>query len=329
MSLSKWVGLLAVLPLLGVTAGAAEAPAPSPRAEGRQAVVRYRTVKVDGLDVFYREAGPADAPVLLLLHGFPTSSHMFRDLMPALADRYRVIAPDYPGFGQSAMPDRGAFAYTFDNLTRVIDRFTETVGASRYALYVMDYGAPVGFRLATRHPERVTALIVQNGNAYEEGLGEFWAPLRKFWKDPSQANRDAMRSTLLLEATKWQYLNGTPDPTVVSPDAWALDQAGLDRPGNADLQLDLFYDYRTNPPLYPKWQEYLRKRQPPTLVLWGRNDAIFLAAGAEAFKRDLPRASVHLLDAGHFALESNGREVTALIRDFLARNREHLGPTRP
>ncbi|QSQ20915.1 alpha/beta hydrolase [Pyxidicoccus parkwayensis] len=322
MSLSRLFGVLTFLLLAAVPAGASAAP-PS-RGEARVPEVRYRTVKVEGLDIFYREAGPSDAPVLLLLHGFPTSSHMFRNLIPALADRYHVIAPDYPGFGQSSAPERSAFAYTFDNLARVVEGFTEAVGVKRYALYVMDYGAPVGFRLATRHPERVSALIVQNGNAYEEGLGEFWAQLRKYWSQPTQENRDALRSLLTLDATKWQYTNGVPDTSLVSPDTWTVDQAGLDRPGNADIQLDLFYDYRTNLPLYPAWQAYFRKYQPPTLVVWGKNDAIFIAAGAAPYQRDLPKATVHLLDAGHFALESSGPRITALIRDFLARNRGEL-----
>ncbi|NMO14207.1 alpha/beta hydrolase [Pyxidicoccus fallax] len=322
MSSSRLFGVLVFLWMAAVPAGASAAP-PS-REEARVPGVRYRTVKVEGLDIFYREAGPSDAPVLLLLHGFPTSSHMFRDLIPALADRYRVIAPDYPGFGQSSMPERGAFAYTFDNLARVMEGFTEAVGVKRYALYVMDYGAPVGYRLATRHPERVSALIVQNGNAYDEGLGEFWAPLRKYWSQPTQENRDALRSLLTLEATKWQYTHGVPDTSRVSPDAWTVDQALLDRPGNADIQLDLFYDYRTNLPLYPVWQAYFRKYQPPTLVVWGKNDAIFIAPGAAPYQRDLPTATVHLLDAGHFALESSGPRITALIREFLAKHRGEL-----
>lgn len=322
MSLSRLLGVLGFLTLTSVPDVARAAP-PS-REEARAPGVRYRTVKVQGQDVFYREAGPADAPVLLLLHGFPTSSHMFRDLIPALADRYRVLAPDYPGFGQSSAPERGAFAYTFDNLANIVEGFTEAVGAKRYALYVMDYGAPVGYRLATRHPERVSALIVQNGNAYEEGLGEFWAQLRRYWSQPTPENRDALRPLLTLDSTKWQYTYGEPDTSRVSPDAWTVDQAGLDRPGNADIQLDLFYDYRTNLPLYPVWQAYFRKYQPPTLVVWGKNDAIFIAAGAAPYQRDLPRATVHLLDAGHFALESNGPRVAGLIRDFLARNRAEL-----
>lgn len=283
--------------------------------------VHYRTLIVDGVEVFYREAGPRDAPALLLLHGFPTSSRMYRELIPRLADRYRVVAPDYPGFGRSAMPDRAQFAYTFENLARLVGRFTEEIGLDRYGLYVMDYGAPVGFRLALSHPERVTALIVQNGNAYEEGLGEFWGPLRQYWRDPSQQNRDALRVLLRPEATRWQYTNGVEDTSLLDPEAWSLDQLGLDRPGNDEIQLDLFYDYRTNLPLYPQFQAYFREHQPPALILWGNNDEIFLAEGAAPYKRDLPNAEVHLFDTGHFALETHGAEIACLIRDFMERNR--------
>jgi pimeloyl-ACP methyl ester carboxylesterase len=284
--------------------------------------VRYRTVVVEGVEVFYREAGPGEAPVLLLLHGFPTSTQMFRDLMPRLADRYRVIAPDYPGFGHSAMPDRARFAYTFEDLARIIERFTEAIGIQRYALYVMDYGAPIGYRMALAHPERITALIVQNGNAYEEGLGDFWAPLRQYWLDPSQQNRDALRVLLKPESTRWQYANGVADTSLLNPDTWTLDQTGLDRPGNDEIQLDLFYDYRTNVPLYPQFQAYFREHQPPALIVWGKNDLIFLAEGATPYKRDLPKAEIHLIDTGHFALETHGVEIARLIRDFMARDGE-------
>lgn len=283
--------------------------------------VSYRTVEVDGLDIFYREAGPSDGPVVLLLHGFPTSSHMFRDLIPKLADRYRVIAPDYPGFGQSSMPMVGEFDYTFDNLSRVVERFTEKVGARKYTMYVMDYGAPVGFRLAARHPDRVQGLIVQNGNAYEEGLREFWEPLRKLWADPSEQNREALRKAVLnLEATKWQYTHGVRDASRVSPDNWVHDQFLLDRPGNQEVQLALFYDYRTNVPLYPQWQAYFRQHQPPTLIVWGKNDHIFPAEGAHPYRRDLKNVEFHLLDTGHFALEEQGERIAQLIRQFLAKN---------
>jgi pimeloyl-ACP methyl ester carboxylesterase len=283
------------------------------------AQVHYRSVAIDGVDVFYREAGRADAPAVLLLHGYPTSSHMFRDLIPALADRYHVVAPDYPGFGNSAMPERDRFAYTFASYARLVGALTERLGLERYALYVMDYGGPVGFRLATAHPERVTAIVVQDGNAYEEGLQDFWDPLRAYWSSGSEQDREALRFLTTLAATRFQYTYGVPDPTLVSPDTWTVDQAFLDRPGNAEIQLDLFYDYRTNVALYPAWQAYFRERRPPMLVVWGKNDPIFVAAGAEAFTRDNPDAEVHLLDTGHFALESHLPEIAGLVRDFLER----------
>jgi pimeloyl-ACP methyl ester carboxylesterase len=282
--------------------------------------VRYHTVSIDGVDVFYREAGRKDAPAVLLLHGFPTSSHMYRNLISALADKYRVIAPDYPGFGQSAMPDRAKFSYTFGNYAQLVEALTEKLGVDRYALYVMDYGAPVGFRLAAKHPERVTALIVQNGNAYVEGIQKFWEPIQKYWASGSEEDREAIRWLTSLKATKWQYTHGVPDTTLVSPDSWTMDQARLDRPGNQEIQLDLFYDYRTNIPLYPEWQAYLRKHQPPTLVVWGKNDQIFVVDGADPYKRDLPDAEIHLIDTGHFALETHGQEIAGLIRDFLGRS---------
>lgn len=281
--------------------------------------VRYRSASIDGIEIAYREAGRVDAPAILLLHGFPTSSHMFRNLIPALAGRYRVIAPDYPGFGQSAAPERSEFKYTFDNFARLVDGLTEKLGVSRYALYVMDYGAPVGFRLAAKHPDRVTALIVQNGNAYTEGLQKFWEPIQKYWASGSQVDREAIRWLTSLKATKWQYTHGVPDASLVSPDTWTHDQALLDRPGNQEIQLDLFYDYQTNLPLYPGWQAYFRKHKPATLVIWGKNDEIFVAAGAAPYKRDLPHAEMHLLAAGHFALETHGPEIARLIRDFLGR----------
>jgi pimeloyl-ACP methyl ester carboxylesterase len=286
------------------------------------AKVAHRTVKVSDLNVFYREAGPKDAPAVLMLHGFPTSSQMFRNLIPALADGYRVLAPDYPGFGHSSMPPRDEFAYTFDNLAGVVEEFTELLGLSKYALYVQDYGAPVGFRLASRHPDRVTAIVVQNGNAYDEGLdNDFWKPLKAYWLEPaSREKRDALRGFLTAEATRWQYTHGVPHPEFVSPDAWTTDQYLLDRKGNDEIQLDLFLSYGSNPPLYPRCQEYFRKYQPPVLIAWGGNDQIFPAAGAEPYKRDLKTLEFHLLDAGHFALESDGDLIARLMRDFLGRH---------
>ncbi len=282
--------------------------------------VHYRTANVDDVDVFYREAGPKDAPVLLLLHGFPTSSHMFRNLIPQLADKYHVIAPDYPGFGQSAMPDRAKFSYTFDNYAQTVDKLIHQLGLRRYALYVMDYGAPIGFRLASKDAERVTALIVQNGNAYEEGLQQFWDPIKAYWTTGGSTEREQIRWLTSIKATKWQYTNGVNDLSLVSPDTWTVDQALLDRPGNAEIQLDLFYDYRANIPRYPEWQAYFRKHKPPTLVVWGQNDAIFVAAGAAPYRRDIPNAEVHLFDTGHFALETHGPEIAKLMREFLGRN---------
>jgi pimeloyl-ACP methyl ester carboxylesterase len=280
----------------------------------------YRTALVDRLNVFYREAGDPTAPTVLLLHGFPTSSHMFRDLIPALADRYHVVAPDLPGFGFSDAPDRANFTYSFDHLAGVIDRFTELLGLGRYAVYVFDYGAPVGLRLAIRHPERITAIISQNGNAYLEGLSDGWNPIQAYWKEPSPENRAALRALLTREATRWQYTHGVPNPERLSPDAWSLDAALLARSGNDEIQLDLFGDYQSNIALYPEFQKYIRTRRPPLLAVWGRNDPFFLPAGAEAFRRDNPDVEIHLLDAGHFALESRGPEIAAIIRDFLARH---------
>jgi pimeloyl-ACP methyl ester carboxylesterase len=284
--------------------------------------VTHRTVKVGDLDIFYREAGPKGAPTILLLHGFPTSSQMFRNLIPALADEYRVIAPDYPGYGHSSMPSRDQFAYTFDNLAKVIDEFTEAVGLTSYALYVQDYGAPVGYRLAVRYPERITAIVVQNGNAYDEGLdNDFWKPLKAYWREPdSQEKRDALRGMLTYEATRWQYTDGVKAPELVSPDGPAHDQFLLDREGNDEIQLDLFLSYGSNPPLYPRWQEYFRKHQPPVLIAWGKNDQIFPPAGAEPYKRDLKTLEYHLLDAGHFALETEGDTIARLMREFLGKH---------
>jgi pimeloyl-ACP methyl ester carboxylesterase len=281
--------------------------------------IKYRKADVDGFNVFYREAGPSDAPALLLLHGFPSAGHMFRELIPALSDRFRVVAPDLPGFGQSDMPPRDKFSYTFARLAEVIERFTEVIGLARFAVYIFDYGAPTGLRMAVRHPERITAIISQNGNAYEEGLSDGWGPVRAYWQDPSSANRAAIRAFLSPETTVWQYTHGAVDTSVVSPDGYSLDNYYLARPGADEVQLDLFGDYKTNVAMYPEFQAYFRKHKPPLLAIWGKNDPFFLPPGAEAFKRDIPAAQVRFLDTGHFALETHCDEIAAAIRDFLSR----------
>ena len=281
--------------------------------------VLHRSIEIDGLDIFYREAGPADAPTILLLHGFPTSSHMFRNLIPALADEFHLVAPDYPGYGNSSMPSLDEFDYSFDHFAKIIDKFTDKLGLDKYSLYLMDYGAPVGFRLAAAHPERIDSLIIQNGNAYEEGLREFWDPIKAYWNDKTPANADALRGLLTIDATKWQYTHGARNVEAISPDNWIVDQSRLDRPGNAEIQLAMFYDYRTNVPLYPKWQQYFRTYQPPTLIVWGKNDPIFPAEGAYPYQRDLEDLEFHLLDTGHFALEEDGQEIADLMRSFLRR----------
>lgn len=282
-------------------------------------MIRYQHATVDGQKIFYREAGAATAPAILLLHGFPTSSHMFRNLIPALSDKYHVVAPDLPGFGFSDAPDRKQFKYTFENLASVIGRFTQAIGLSRFALYIFDYGAPVGLRLALANPERITAIISQNGNAYEEGLSEGWNPIQRYWKEPTEANRNALRDFLKPEATKWQYTHGVADGSRIAPETYTLDAALLARPGNDDIQLDLFLDYASNVALYPKFQEYFRTKRPPLLAVWGKNDPFFLPPGAEAFKRDNPNAEVHFYDTGHFALETHAEEIAGAIRDFLNR----------
>lgn len=310
-----------------VVAGVLIAAAPDSASHSQQPVasmqtlapaVHYRTIKVDGLDIAYREAGPKDAPTILLLHGFPTSSHMFRNLIPALAEKYRVIAPDYPGYGNSSMPKVGEFDYSFDNLARVVDKFTHAVGAESFVMYVQDYGAPIGYRIAAAKPERIKGLIVQNGNAYEEGLKEFWDPFRAFWKEQTPENRAALAKFLEVGATKWQWTHGVGDESRISPDTWNMDQLGLDRPGNKDIQLQLFLSYGTNPPLYPQWQEYFRTHQPPTLIVWGKNDHIFPASGAEPYKRDLKNLDFNLLDTGHFALEEMGPQIAEKVRSFMS-----------
>ena len=302
--------------------------------------IAYRTVTIEDVEIFYREAGNPDHPTLLLLHGFPTSSHMFRNLIPALADEFHLVAPDYPGYGFSSMPSVDEFDYSFENIARIIEKFTDEIGLDRYSLYLMDYGAPIGFRIATSRPERIDTLIVQNGNAYLEGIdNDFWEPIRAYWKDRNaidqglnndwwknvkaaynkevMSNDEALRFLLTLGATKWQYTNGMPNVEAVSPDNWGHVQPLLDREGNQEIQLQMFYSYGSNPPLYPAWQEYLREHQPPTLIVWGKNDEIFPAVGAEPYKRDLNDLEYHLIDTGHFALETHGQEIADLMRDFL------------
>ncbi len=303
----------------------------------------YRTVKVNGQDIFYREAGPKNAPTILLLHGFPTSSHMFRNLIPALSDQFHLVAPDYPGYGNSSMPPVNEFDYSFDNLAKVMEGFIQKIGLKKYSLYLMDYGAPVGFRIAVNHPERVQTLIIQNGNAYDEGIdNNFWEPIKAYWKSrsahnqgldndfwknvkaaykkPAMSNEDALRFLFTIGATKWQYTNGIRNTETISPDTWNEDQRLLDRPGNQEIQLQLFYSYGSNPPLYPKWQAYFRKYQPPTLIVWGKNDEIFPAAGAYPYKKDLKNIEFNLLDTGHFALEEDGEVIADHIRSFMNKN---------
>ena len=337
---------IAVLVAMPYTRHAAQAATTMPgdesqvsRASSHRQVL-HRSIEIDGVDIFYREAGPTDAPTILLLHGFPTSSHMFRNLIPALADEFHVVAPDYPGYGNSSMPSVDEFDYSFDHFAQIIDTFTERLGLDRYSLYLMDYGAPVGFRLAAAHPERIDSLIIQNGNAYVEGLdNDFWEPIKEYWKDrsainkgldndwwknvkaaykkPNMSNEEALRFLVTLGATQWQYTYGVRNTETISPDNWHVTQRLLDRPGNAEIQLQLFYDYGSNPPLYPDWQAYFRQHQPPTLIVWGANDEIFPAEGAHPYKRDLKNLEFHLLDTGHFALEEDGQEIADLMRSFL------------
>jgi len=281
--------------------------------------ITYCTVNVDGLNIFYREAGRAGNPTLLLLHGFPSAGHMFRNLIPLLADRFHLVAPDLPGFGQSDMPSRNDFGYTFANLASVIDRLTEVIGLARFAIYIFDYGAPVGLRIALKHPQRITAIVSQNGNAYQEGLSGGWNPIQAYWREPTQANRDALRGFLTPETARFQYTHGASDPSLVSPDGRSLDDHYLARPGVPEAQLDLFLDYASNVALYPDFHAYFRNHQPPFLAVWGKNDPFFVPAGAEAFRRDIPSADVHFFDTGHFALETHCAEIAAVIRDFLDR----------
>lgn len=281
--------------------------------------IHHNYASVDDVEVFYRSAGNRDAPHILLLHGFPTSSHMYRNLMPVLAERYHVVAPDLPGFGFTEAPARDAFSYSFETLTQIVDRFTEILGLGQFVVMVFDYGAPVGFRLALRHPERIAGIISQNGNAYEEGLSEGWNPIQTYWKEPSTANREALRGFLQAGTTKWQYTHGAHDASLIAPETYTLDQALLDRAGNDEIQLDLLLDYASNVVLYPRFQKYFRQHQPKLLAVWGKNDPFFLPPGAEAFSRDNPNAEVHFVDAGHFALETKGNEIASLIAPFLAR----------
>ena len=277
----------------------------------------HKTINVDGVDIFYREAGPKDAPTILLLHGFPTSSHMFRDLIPALADRYHLVAPDYPGFGNSGQPAMDKFEYTFDNLAVVMENFVEKLGIEKYSVYLMDYGAPIGLRLASKNPEKITSLIVQNGNAYDEGLLKFWDPIRNYWKERTPENAKPLAGFISPDGLKWQYTHGTRNAKTISPDNWNVDLRHLTREGNPSIQLALFYDYQNNVPHYPEWQAYFREHQPPTLIVWGKNDYIFPADGAHPYKRDLKNLEFHLLDTGHFALEEDGQAIANYIRNFL------------
>lgn len=279
--------------------------------------VEEKTVKIDGQDVFYLEAGRKDAPTILLLHGFPTSSHMFRNLIPALSDKFHLVAPDMIGYGRSSMPTVDEFEYTFEHQTDIIEKLTEELGLKKYSMYVMDYGAPVGFRLFVRHPNRVESFIVQNGNAYEEGLLEFWNNIKAWWKDKTDENEKKLHYLVAADTTKWQYTNGTRNPDSIDPENWITDQAGMDRPGNVAIQLAMMYDYKTNPPLYPKFQEFFRKYQPPMLIVWGKNDYIFPEEGAHPYERDLKDVEKYILDTGHFALEEDRDFIAEKIRNFL------------
>lgn len=284
-------------------------------------VTSYNTVEVNGVDIFYREAGPTDKPTILLLHGYPTSSHMFRNLITDLSARYHVLAPDYPGFGRSEQPAIADFEYTFDNMALIVEGFLNELKVERYSIYLMDYGAPIGFRIASKYPEKVDALIIQNGNAYDEGLRDFWEPIKKYWNDYTVENGKPLEGFHAIDGLKWQYTHGVGDVSKINPDNWNIDLRHLARPENAEIQLAMFYDYRTNVPLYPAWQQYFRDHQPPTLIVWGKNDYIFPAEGAHPYKKDLPNLEFHLLDTGHFALEEKGDEIAGYILKFLKRNK--------
>jgi pimeloyl-ACP methyl ester carboxylesterase len=289
--------------------------------EGSVPVTSVHRVEADGVQVFYRSAGNAEKPLLLLMHGFPASSFMFRNLIPRLADQYHVIAPDLPGFGFTEVPEKRKYTYSFETLTTTIEAFINVLGLKKYSIYVFDYGAPTGLRLALRHPERVTSIISQNGNAYEEGLGDAWGPIRTYWSQPTPANREVIRKNILnFEGTRWQYTHGVANPEVVEPESYTLDAALLERPGNKDIQLDLFLDYESNVKLYPKFQEYFRRSKPSLLAIWGKNDPFFIPAGAEAFRKDLPNAQVRFLDTGHFAIETHVVEIAVAIKEFLNSN---------
>ena len=284
----------------------------------REYMTKYKTVKINGLNIFYREAGPNNAPTILLLHGFPTSSNMFRNLIQTLSDEFHFVALDYPGYGNSSMPSVDEFDYTFENMTNIIDKFVETIGLENYSLYMQDYGAPIGYRLFSMHPEKVQAFIIQNGNAYDEGLGEFWNPIKDWWNNKTFQNEKKLHYLVTAETTKWQYINGTRNPESISPDNWIIDQARLDRPGNAAIQLAMLYDYKTNPPLYPQWQENFRKYSPPTLIVWGKNDYIFPESGAHPYKNDLKDVEIYILDTGHFALEEDYDVIAEKISGFFS-----------
>ena len=314
MKRRKPIGMLVMLSLLGGALSVHGASAAT------QPVTAHRYVSVGGFNLFYREAGDPEKPTVLLLHGFPTSSHMFRNLIPQLAEHYHVVAPDYPGYGNSDAPSVAEFEYTFDHMAQIVGQFADAIGLDRYSLYLMDYGAPIGFRLATAHPERVQSLTIQNGNAYEEGLEAFWDPLRAYWAEQKEETEAPLRGLLTRDATYWQYTHGTRNPEHISPDNWNVDQPLLDREGNQAIQLAMFHSYGSNPPLYPVWQEYLRTYQPPTLIVWGKNDVIFPAAGAHPYRRDLKHVDFHLLDTGHFALEEDGETIARLMRKFLKRH---------